>query len=195
MKGFSWSLQKSYKQISDLELAEKFRTSENQACIGEFFNRYHHLVFGLCMQYLKNTEAAKDATLEIFEKLPALLLKHQPQSFSSWLYIISKNYCLMQLRTKSAKPGGRELSAQLEQIGQEEEELNLPKMREQAYEKLEQAILLLSPEQQVCIQLFYFDQFNYQEISGQTGYTLKSVKSHLQNARRNLKITLSDLYI
>lgn len=48
----------------------------------------------------------------------------------------------------------------------------------------------LKKEQKLCIQLFYLEKKSYEEVAQLTHYTLKEVKSHLQNGRRNLKILL-----
>ena len=50
----------------------------------------------------------------------------------------------------------------------------------------------LKQEQQICIQLFYLQKKSYEEITTITEYSLKEVKSHLQNGRRNLKLLLTD---
>jgi DNA-directed RNA polymerase specialized sigma24 family protein len=50
----------------------------------------------------------------------------------------------------------------------------------------------LKQEQRLCIQLFYIQKKSYEEITQITQYSLKEVKSHLQNGRRNLKILLEN---
>jgi RNA polymerase sigma-70 factor (ECF subfamily) len=57
-------------------------------------------------------------------------------------------------------------------------------------ENMKQAMALLNEEQQVCVQLFYLQKKSYQEIAGQTGYSLLQVKSYIQNGKRNLKLLL-----
>jgi len=57
----------------------------------------------------------------------------------------------------------------------------------QQYTALESAINFLSGEQKNCIMLFYFSRKSYTEIAEETGYSVKMVKSHLQNGRIKLK--------
>ena len=59
--------------------------------------------------------------------------------------------------------------------------------------KLETCISQLNNEQQQCIKLFYLEKKCYQEVSEQTGFALKKVKSFIQNGRRNLKICVETL--
>ena len=68
--------------------------------------------------------------------------------------------------------------------------LNSEDEAEERIRKLHQAMGNLSPGQQQCILLFYFDDKSYLEIEQTTGYTLNEVKSHIQNGKRNLKIAL-----
>ena len=59
--------------------------------------------------------------------------------------------------------------------------------RERIIEKLENALLQLDQEQQVCIRMMYLENKTYKEVSMITGYTLNQVKSYIQNGKRNLK--------
>ncbi|MNY44876.1 RNA polymerase sigma factor [compost metagenome] len=54
--------------------------------------------------------------------------------------------------------------------------------------KLEKAIQHLKDEQRICIELFYLKDKSYQEISDELNIPLNTVKSSIQNGKRNLKI-------
>ena len=86
--------------LSDLEIVERFKVSEDLSLTALLFNRYVHLVFGVCLKYLKSHEDSNDAVMEVFEKLPQSLLDYEIKNFSSWLYVTAKNHCLMKLRTQ-----------------------------------------------------------------------------------------------
>jgi len=53
----------------------------------------------VCLKYLKDDEIAKDAVMGIFEELVKKAATHQVKQFRGWLYVLSRNYCLMQLRS------------------------------------------------------------------------------------------------
>jgi len=55
---------------------------------------------------------------------------------------------------------------------------------------MENAVRLLGDEQRTCIDLFFYENKSYKEISEQTGFSEKQVKSYLQNGKRNLRIML-----
>ena len=56
-------------QLTDEELVQRYRNSHETKYIGELYQRYTHLVFGVCLKYLKNNTEAEDTTMQIFEKL------------------------------------------------------------------------------------------------------------------------------
>lgn len=183
---------KKISQHTDIELLEKYRQDGKSVWIGELYNRYSHLVFGLCLKYLKDEESARDAVLNIFEKLIAELKSREVSTFQHWLYSVSKNHCLMVLRSESRESKRkvvyhREVSAH---VLEEYDILSHAQMREAGLLRLEAAIQKLREEQKVCITQFYLKERSYKEIVESTGYSIGEVKSHLQNGRRNLKLIL-----
>src|ERR1700739_2265499 len=87
------------ENINDEALVESYRNSGDLAVLGSLFERYMPLVYGVCLKYLKDEEAAKDAVMGIFEELIIKVKQHEVKQFRSWVYVLSRNYCLMQLRT------------------------------------------------------------------------------------------------
>jgi len=179
---------------SDANLIAMYRNSLDAKYIGEVYQRYTHLVYGVCLKYLKNEEDSKDAVMEVFEKIADELKRHNVENFQSWLHSVAKNHCLMKLRKAQSvhKREGAyrkfaeavmENNGELHLIGEEEQESLL--------ERLSEGIHTLKTEQKTCIQLFYFQEKSYQEIADSTGYSLKQVKSYLQNGKRKLKIYLT----
>jgi RNA polymerase sigma factor (sigma-70 family) len=112
----------------DLELVSLFKESGDNSYIGELFKRYTHLIFGVCMKYLKDEEDSKDAVMQIFEKLPDDLKKHEITNFKGWLHSVAKNYCLMELRSKASKhEKDNELAKDFETFMESDTELHLEK--------------------------------------------------------------------
>lgn len=183
-----------YKNYTDTEVINNYLQSNDSQCIGELYNRYSHLVLGLCIKYLKNKDDASDMVITIFTGLMSDLKKHKISYFKSWLYVYSKNSCLMALRKRQS-----ELKKELdlkenftlimdfsnpEHLIEKETQIN----------QLENAIFQLNKEQKVCIELFYLQNKSYLEIEKLTGYTNNEVKSHIQNGKRNLKLKLIENY-
>jgi RNA polymerase sigma factor (sigma-70 family) len=154
------------------------------------FDRYGHLVLGVCLKYLKSPDLAKDATQRIFIKLLDDLHRFKIDRFKPWLLQVTRNFCLMELR--GSVPVVNNEIGDLPDM-EYEEELHQKVERERVYEQLEKAIKELGKEQRVCVELFYLEKLTYSEISEKTGYSLNDVKSFLQNGKRNLKIRMEAL--
>ncbi len=182
---------KDQSALTDEELIAAYRLKNDKQAVGILFNRYAHLVFGVCMKYLKDTDESKDAVLQIFEKLHADLRKHEVQKFSYWLHRVAQNFCLMQLRSNQAAKNRADRFVQDEKVMADDmDHDHLKKANEREYELqlLEEAVSTLNEEQRICIELFYLKEKCYNEISELTGFDFKQVKSYIQNGKRNLKI-------
>ena len=161
--------------------------------VGILYERYGHLVLGLCIKYLKNKDEAKDMVIQIFTGLINDLKKHKIQYFKSWLYVYSKNSCLMELRNRQRmlkKELELQDNAHLIMDFSTDEHL---KEKEQQITLMERAMLMLNKEQKQCIELFYLKNKTYIEITSITGYNNNEVKSYIQNGKRNLKLKMEEL--
>ena len=175
---------KKYQQLSDKELIDLYITDRCEYTLPLLYERYAHLVMGSCMKYLKQVENAEDITMRIFGELGAKLLKHDIQYFKSWLYQVTRNECLQYLR--KFKPNETTAINELNQPVQEEDESSAD--LENQLQLLELAIEQLKDEQRTCVELFYLRQKSYNEISEQLSIPLNTVKSAIQNGKRNLKL-------
>lgn len=182
-------------QYSDQEIIARYRENRNPEWIGVLFERYTHLVLGICLKYLKSEEDSKDAVMQIFENLMEDLLNHRVEHFKSWLYTLTRNHCLMQLRKVRTmkRYHEAELNKIRESIVESTEEMHLNNERDLDHmlDVLSDGIARLSVEQSQCIELMYLEDKSYKEISRLTGYNLKQVKSYIQNGKRNLQRILN----
>jgi len=175
------------KEITDLDLIRHYKVSGDLSVLGELYNRYMPMVFGVSLKYLKDREDSRDATMQIFEKLVQTLLVHEVEHFKSWLYVTARNHCLMHIRSqKSRKMEKLPLHMESDDLAHHDDR---PEM-ESNLVKLEKCIGRLVNEQKHCVELFYLQQKCYKEITTLTGYDLNSVKSYIQNGKRNLKICM-----
>ncbi len=177
---------KTYQHLTDQELLQQFHASHDNELLGALLQRYTLLLFGVCMKYLKNEEAAKDVVQQVFLKAIQELHKYKVDYFKSWIYMVAKNHCLMQFRNKSNQT--KEINERLLVADEDVKEAHLEK--EQMLNSMESALQELNVEQRVCVQLFYLEKKSYSEITEQTSYSLLQVKSYIQNGKRNLKIII-----
>jgi len=182
---------------SDLELIEAYKETQDNKFVGDLFERYTHLVYGVCLKYLKDEEDSKDAVLLIFEKLLTDLLRFEIQNFPPWLHRLTQNYCLMYLRQRQ-----REFKRSADYFTNQDDErmdsdpdwhLSNKHEKEERLTSIEEALNTLNPEQKQCVELFFLEEKSYQEIVEMTGLSLSNVKSFLQNGKRNIKKQLGIL--
>jgi DNA-directed RNA polymerase specialized sigma24 family protein len=85
--------------ITDERLLQEYKQTADLTVLGALYERYMHLVYGVCLKYLHDEELSKDAVMQIFEELIIKAGRHDIKQFKPWLYVLSRNYCLMQLRS------------------------------------------------------------------------------------------------
>lgn len=183
---------KEANHLSDLQLIERYKESGNNFYVGELFKRYSHLVYGVCLKYLKNPEESRDASMNIFEKLMQDLLKHEVANFKAWLHTVARNHCLMQLRKKDQPLDIDEMEETLRLPVEYQYTAHLEEVPGEMEKNLTEGLNHLNEEQKICIELFYLQDKCYQEISTITGFSMNQVKSYIQNGKRNLKIFLTE---
>lgn len=176
---------------NDLALVTNYYESGDSMYLGQLFESYTHLVYGLCLKYLKTREDSQDATMEIFEKVAKELRKTEVEHFKSWLYILSRNHCFSILRKKNNLTE-TELYTEKNYSDFMEYESFFTLIDKDDFEKNSESELIqclekLNPVQNQCIKLFYYKEKCYNEIAEALQVTVKKVKSYLQNGKRNLK--------
>jgi RNA polymerase sigma-70 factor (ECF subfamily) len=187
-----FKLKKEIPVHSDSWLIEKYKATGDLDFLGRLYEPYMHLVYGVCVKYLKDREAARDATMQIFEKLVTELLRRDVENFRPWLYVLVKNHCLMTLRAeKSQNLHKQKLMDNTEIFMESDNGLHPNDMTQEAtVAALKNCIEQLKASQKECVKLFYLEEKCYQEIAVASGLEINMVKSHIQNGKRNLKICL-----
>jgi RNA polymerase sigma factor (sigma-70 family) len=176
------------KQLDDAALVASYQTTGDLEVLGLLYNRYMHLVFGVCLNYFKDEEQSKDAVMQIFEELVVKVKVHQIQNFKSWLHVLTRNHCLMALR-KASKNNVISLEEGLVE-NTDFVHLDMDNAKETQLSIMEKCMEHLPEEQRISVDLFYLQEKNYKEVADITGYDLLKVKSYIQNGKRNLKICI-----
>ena len=155
--------------------------------LGELYQRYMDLVYGVCLKYMREPEDAKDCVLSIFEELVSKLKKHEVEHFKAWLYQLAKNHCLMKLRKLKTRP----VNIELTNVHLEENEHPVFEFdKENDFRQMEYCLGQLATVQRQVIELFSLQNKCYKESAGTTGMEANMVRSFIQNGRRNLKICM-----
>lgn len=176
-------------------LIQKYKETGNLQFLGELYAPYMPLVYGVCLKYFKHAEASEDAVMNIFEQLIDKLKVHEVSNFKSWLYILSKNYCLMEIRkNKNIHHVDWEEWLDLEENKENQESQenveDLEWVLENNFNVLKVCLDKLPEEQKISVELFYLQKKCYKEIAEMSGFDMNKVKSYIQNGKRNLKICM-----
>ncbi len=172
-------------ELPDEEILKIYFESGDMESFVLLFQRYMHLVYGVCMKYFRDREESKDATMEIFEKLVKTLRKETVKNFNRWIYTVTRNHCLTVIRDKK-----RHLLKDEGTVFMENELIRHhgdDRIIEENIDKLRGCLQKLPEEQKTCVELFYFNKKSYAEIVAETKFELSKVKSYIQNGKRNLK--------
>ena len=176
------------EQWTDTELVQRYKQSADLQVLGLLYQRYMNLVYGVCLKYFRDPEESKDAVMNIFEELVHKLTVHNVENFKSWLHVLAKNHCLMQLRKKNrVKTADVDIS-----LMQSDEELhhNGVLAREESLSMMEDCMETLPEDQKRSVELFYLQNKCYHEIAELTGLEWNKVRSQIQNGKRNLRLCM-----
>jgi len=186
-------LKNSHKiqDLSNEELFEKFVESNDMAFFGELYKRFIPKVYGLCLKYLGNSEASRDAVMEIYQLVSVKIRNYEIDNLNAWLYSVAKNYCLQVIRKEK-----RTIFVNIEDVVVENSSFFTHTDEARTPEEiaaLEYCMNTLSEEQKTSVKLFYFEEKSYADIVEITGYALNKVKSYIQNGKRNLKTCILNI--
>lgn len=176
---------------SDDELLARYRFDGNPEQLAALYMRYTERVYGVALRYLGNRADAEDAVMQLFEELLSKVRRHEIRCFRTWLHTVVRNHCLMQLRQAGKMP-----PAELpHDLGDRDDLLELlcrDEERGQLSAALSACLERLPEPQRRSIRLFFFDDRSYADIAAATSWQLKSVKSYIQNGKRNLRRCLEN---
>ncbi len=154
--------------------------------VEDLYQRYAAAVFGRCRYLLKETEAARDATQEVFVKaLRALPEFRAAASPVTWLLRIATYHCLNDLR--AGRAAWREELARMRVASQATP--FVPEQRE-----LIRALLgTVSPDVQEMAVLYYVDELSQEEVAQVTGHSVPTVRKRLREFLARARGALSEV--
>jgi len=189
--------------LSDQALVEKAKTGDYQA-FEALVNRYEGKVYRLSMRMLRNQEDAEDALQEAFLQVYRGLKGFEGRSsFSTWLFRLATNVCLMKIRHRETEPA-RLLP--LEDYLPRHEEGEHPHIQDwpdkpeevlltkESREKMLEALEKLPPEYRAVFILRDVEGFSNAEAGEALGISVAAVKSRLHRARLTLRGMLSEYF-
>jgi RNA polymerase sigma factor (sigma-70 family) len=153
--------------------------------------KYQDIVFSIAVKLLGNREEAEEMAQESFVKVfKSLHTFKGTAKFSTWMYRITYNTCISEMRKKKM----RFISTNDVQISEEAEEMNLDGLPAENREIFVKAALEKLPEDEyTLVLLYYFDEQSIEEISKITGLTESNAKVKLHRARKKLYAILNEM--
>ena len=178
------------KHLSDQELMRIVQAGDFSPAT-EIYDRYSSRIYNFAYRFLRNSEAAEDATQEVFVKM----LKHANQfhgdaKLSTWLFSITANWCRDYLRKSDNK--AKEAEDVLVSIPAPAElapDRNLERREDEL--RVQRALGALTPEQREAILLSRYQGLSYAEIAQISGCSEGAVKTRVFRAMETLKKALT----
>jgi RNA polymerase sigma-70 factor (ECF subfamily) len=184
----------SIKAQYDVELVKKAVHNRDQAAYSELLDRYKDSVYYLLMKMVNNKDDAEDLTIEAFGKAFKNIEQYTPNfAFSTWLFRIATNNCIDFIRKKrtvtlsldqaftSSDGGEMTMDVRSDVLNPEE-----TMIRKQKSKIMRSMVDKLKPRYRVLIEMRYFQELSYEEISEKLDLPLGTVKAQLFRSREFL---------
>ena len=180
------------KHLNDQELMRIVQGGDYSPA-SEIYDRYSGRIYNFAFRFLKNAEAAEDATQEVFVKM----LRYANQfngdaKLSTWLFSITANWCRDYLRKADNKSKeSDDVLVQLPAPAELSPDRTLEQRENEAM--VRKALAALTPEQREAILLSRYQGLSYAEIAQIAGCSEGAVKTRVFRAMETLKKTLSGM--
>lgn len=185
---FRFISKRNPEEMSDEDLLTQYVSAGSVRHLGLLYERYMPMVYGVCLKILKDPGKSEDAVIGIYEELVEKLKNHKVESFRGWLYVLARNYCLMEWRRMQKQPTHYHASEDMVQFDAVESafEFEFPEKEIPLQKCLEE----LTEIQRKCVQWFYYEDKSYKDIADLIREEVGKVRSYIQNGRRNLRICI-----
>ena len=189
----------SSQTAEDFRLIKAFKAGDRNA-FEDLVRRYQRQVANIIYLTLGGREEIQDITQEVFIRVYRSIDKFEfDASFFSWIYRITVNLCIDELRRKKIK---RALSLDFLTEGTLEKEKKSKEQRlasdgmlnDEKREIVLGALQKISQEHRQVIILREYEELSYAEIAAYLGISIQAVKSRIFRAREDLRGLLKDYF-
>ena len=182
------------KKMTDESLVLLYLDTQSPLYFSHLYNRYADRVYSKCIALLKNDMLAEDALQEIFLKIFLNLGKFGHQSkFSTWVYSVSYNYCIDQIRRQKKD---RELFADNDTDIEKydlRDEIDDTQMLEMNVQHLEATLKYLSDDDRILLLMKYQDDMSVKDICLVLDKSESAIKMRLKRAKHRAKEIYDDI--
>lgn len=168
--------------LTDEELAQLFVRTQLNQYFELLYQRYSEKVFKKCYSFVRNSQQAEDYTHDIFLKLIVKIGTFKESArFSTWLYSITYNYCMDQLRSVKRS---KEIPLDIDIDWEDESQDNLAELQALG---LKHSLEKLDPKDRAVLLMKYQDDFSIKEIAEALQTTESAVKMKLMRSKKRLR--------
>jgi len=155
-------------------------------------SKYENLVFTICCRVFENREEAEDIAQESFIKCFQSLKQFKGESkFSSWLYTITYNTCMNHLKYKKRQTSVEDIANIADHEIIEQDQIFAKLEQKEQTNLIQQALSKLELDEQMIIQLYYYEELPIKEISNILSLKMENIKIKLFRSRKKLFNILS----
>jgi RNA polymerase sigma-70 factor (ECF subfamily) len=178
----------SEKAKKDLLLVEQARKGDEKA-FASLHNRYRDSIYFMLLKMVTNPSDAEDLTIEAFGKAFRNLESYTPNfAFSTWLFKVATNNCIDFIRKKQASPsiidqGPDELDDYTINIQSDMPDPEEALINHQKIKQLREVVDQLKPRYRNLIELRYYKEYSYEEISKELNLPIGTIKAQLFRAK------------
>ena len=178
------------EQENDIYYIEKVKNGQTQY-YSYIVEKYKDIVFSIALKVLKNREDAEEMAQESFIKAYRSLHTFKGKAkFSSWLYRITYNNCISEIRRRKI----HFTPIDEVEVKDDAESFNIEGLPQENREKYIKIALDKLPEDEyTLILLYYFEEQSIEEISKITRLTESNAKVKLYRARKKLYTILNNM--
>lgn len=183
----------------DFRLIRAFRTGDEQA-FTTLVRLYQRQVANIIYLSLGGREEVEDLTQEVFIRVHRSLGSFEfNSSFFSWLYRITMNLCIDEIRRKKIK---RVLSLEFlaegtldrEQVSKIRPTASDDLLEEEKKRMILAALQRISADHRLVMVLREYEDLSYEDISRTLGISIEAVKSRLFRARIEMRKLLKEYF-
>jgi len=180
-------------KTEDLYYIEAVRKGNIQA-FSVLVEKYRKMVYTLALKLLKRPEDAEEMAQDTFIKAFQKLDSYERKSkFSTWLYSITYNACISELRKRRIDFKSLEEQRFSDQDEMKMHDFYSESKKEDQEKYLNLALSKLPEDDQVLVTLYYYEDQSMDEISEITGLTVSNIKVKIYRARKKMYSLLHEM--
>lgn len=185
------NIQLTDKAARDYRLVCLAREKGDEKAFADLLKIYREPLYLMLLKMTNDPVEADDLTIEAFGKAFRSLHLYSPtHAFSTWLFTIASNNCIDHIRKKRLQTVSISNVYPQDDENQTEMQIesNAPNPEEefitgQRVKIMREAVQLLKPRYKKLVEMRYFEELSYEEISLKLALPIGTVKAQLFRAR------------